>query len=97
MVVIKKVHGNKTNALHFLKIAYKKLGCFNPCEKLGRFNLYDWFIDRKEVEAEYAHLAKLGTRVQTRKYNLLILENYLVFRNSMVAMLQKTREGGQPL
>ncbi len=67
MVAIKKYHGNKSNALHFLKIAYKKLGCSSPYEKLGRSNLYDWFINRKEVKAIYAHLAKLSTRVQTMK------------------------------
>jgi hypothetical protein len=61
MVAIKKYHGNKTNALHFLKIASKKLGYYNPYEKLGRSNLYDWSIDRKKVKAKYAHLAKLST------------------------------------
>jgi hypothetical protein len=63
----KKCHGNITEALYFLKIAYKKLGCFSPYEKLGRSNLYDWFTNRKEVKAKYAHQAKLGTRIQTRK------------------------------
>ncbi len=61
MVAIKKCHGNKTNALHFLKIAYKELGYYSPYEKLGRSNLYDWSIDRKKVKAKYAHLVKLGT------------------------------------
>jgi hypothetical protein len=55
-----------------------KNGCLNPYEKLGRSNLYDWFTDRREVKAKYAHLIKLNTRVQMRKWNLPILENYLV-------------------
>jgi hypothetical protein len=67
MVVIKKYHGNKTNALHFLGIAHKKLGCFNPYEKLERFSLYDWSIDRGEVKAKYAYLVELTTQVQLRK------------------------------
>lgn len=29
-----KYHGNRTNTLHFLKNAYKKLGCFSPYTKL---------------------------------------------------------------
>ncbi len=32
----RKYHGNKTNALHFLKIAYRKSKCPSPCEKLGK-------------------------------------------------------------
>jgi hypothetical protein len=34
MAIIKKYHGNKTNALHFMIIAYKKLRCHNPYENL---------------------------------------------------------------
>jgi hypothetical protein len=41
MAIIKKYHGNKIDAFHFLKIAYNKLGCPSPYEKLGRSNLYD--------------------------------------------------------
>jgi YesN/AraC family two-component response regulator len=55
MAAIKKYHGNKIDALHFLKIAYKKLGCFSPYKKLGRSSLYGWFTDRGEVKAKYAH------------------------------------------
>jgi hypothetical protein len=61
VVAINTYHGNKTNAFHFLGIAYKKLRCLNPYEKLGRFNLYDWFTYRREVKAKYAHLVELGT------------------------------------
>jgi hypothetical protein len=76
--VINEYHGNNTNAFHFLGIAYEKLGCPNPYEKLGRFSLYDWFTYREEVKAKYAHLVELTTQVQMRKWNLTFFENYLV-------------------
>ncbi len=48
MATIKKYHANRTNALHFLKIVYRKLRCPNPYEKLGKTNLnYDWFTNKK--------------------------------------------------
>jgi hypothetical protein len=78
VVAIKKYHGNKTNALHFLGIVYKKPWCLNPYEKLGRSSLYDWFTNRREVKAKYAYLVELSTRIQMRKWNLQVLENYLV-------------------
>ncbi len=34
MATMNKYRGNKTNIVHFLKIAYKKLGCFSPYKKL---------------------------------------------------------------
>jgi hypothetical protein len=58
MAAIKKYHGNKIDALHLLRIAYKKLRCFSLYKKLGRSNLYGWFTDRGKVKAKYAHLAK---------------------------------------
>jgi hypothetical protein len=67
MVAIKKYHGNKIDALHFLKIAYKKPRCPSPYEKCGRYSLYDWFTNRREVKAKYAHLAELTTQIQTKK------------------------------
>jgi hypothetical protein len=41
MVAIKNYHGNRIDALHFLEIAYKRVGCSSPYEKLGRSSLYD--------------------------------------------------------
>jgi hypothetical protein len=38
-----------------------KNGCLNPYEKLGKSSLYDWFTDRREVKAKYAHLIELNT------------------------------------
>ncbi len=78
VVVIKKYHGNKTNAFHFLGIAYKKPKCLNLYEKLGRSSLYDWFTYRREIKAKYAHLVESGTWVQIRNWKLPILEIYLV-------------------
>jgi hypothetical protein len=53
-----KYHGNEINAFHFLKIIYKKPRCPSPYEKLGRYSLYDWFINRGEVKSKYAHIIK---------------------------------------
>jgi len=53
MVAIKKYHGNKIDAFHFLRIVYKKPRCLSPYEKLGKYSLYDWFT----YKAKYAHLA----------------------------------------
>jgi hypothetical protein len=61
MAAIMKYHGNKINAFHLLKIVYKKPRCLNPYENFGRYSLYDWFTNRGEVKAKYAHLAKLST------------------------------------
>jgi hypothetical protein len=41
MATIKKYDGNKIDALHFLRIAYKKSRCPSPYKKLGRHSLYD--------------------------------------------------------
>jgi hypothetical protein len=41
MAAIKKYHGNKIDAFHFLRTAYKKPRCFSPYEKLGKYSLYD--------------------------------------------------------
>ncbi len=79
-----------------MKIAYKKPRCPSLYEKLGTSNLYDWFVDRGKVKAKYAHLVELSTQVQTKKQNLPIVETYPIFRDSMVGMLQKMKEGGQP-
>jgi hypothetical protein len=98
MATIKKYHASRINALHFLKIAYRKLRCSNPYKKLGRTNLiYDWFIDKRKIKIKYVHVNKLGTQVETRKQNLPILENHPILRYSIVTMLQKMREANQLL
>jgi hypothetical protein len=64
MATIKKYHASRIDALHFLKIVCKKLGCLSPYEKLGRTNLsYDWFTCKRKIITKYVHVTKLGTQV----------------------------------
>jgi hypothetical protein len=75
MATIKKYHASRTDALHFLKIVYRKPGCPSPYEKLGRTNLsYDWFTNKRKIKTKYVHVIELSTRVEIRKQNLPILE-----------------------
>jgi hypothetical protein len=50
MAAIKKYHGKKINASHFLKIFYKNPRCPIPCEFFCKYSLYDWFTNRGEVK-----------------------------------------------
>jgi hypothetical protein len=49
MAIVKK-HGNNSQALHFLKIAYRKLRVPSPCEKLVKASLWDWFTPHGDLK-----------------------------------------------
>jgi len=97
MAAIKKYHGNIINTFHFLKIVYKKHDVPNPYGKLGRTNLYEWFIDKGKIKTKYVHVAKIGTQVETWKQILPMFQNQPILRDSIVAMLQKMGKANQPL
>jgi len=87
VVTIKKYHGNKIDALHLLKIVYKKPRYPSPYEKLGWTNLDDWFTNKRKIKAKYVHVAELSIQVETKKQNLPIFENHPILKDSIVAML----------
>jgi hypothetical protein len=47
-------------------------------EKLERTRINGWFTYRGKIKAKYARVIKLSPQVETRKYNLPILENQLI-------------------
>jgi hypothetical protein len=50
-----KKHDNNSQAMHFLKIAYKKLKVTSPYEKLGRASLWDWCKPHGDLKPNYIH------------------------------------------
>jgi hypothetical protein len=54
---------------------------------LGRFNLYDWFINLKELKSNYNHATKMGSAFQWKKNHLPILEKYPELKDALVNML----------
>jgi hypothetical protein len=90
MAVVKK-HGNNFRALHFLKIAYRNLGVPSPCEKLRNASLWGWFTPHGDLKPNYIHAQQLGTAIKKTKYNMLVLEKYPKFRNTLVTMLHKMK------
>jgi len=56
-----KYYSNHTKAFHFLKIAYKKLGCPILYKKNLKTNFYEWFNIWGEVKTKDTHVIELGT------------------------------------
>jgi hypothetical protein len=54
MAIVKKLVNN-SQALHFLKIAYRKPKFPSPYEKLGRASLWDWFTPHNDLKLNYIH------------------------------------------
>jgi len=73
---INKFHDKNIDALHSLKIADRKLRCLNAYKKLGKSNMYEWFIEVGEIKAKYSHV-EACTSVKNKRHNLPILENHL--------------------
>jgi hypothetical protein len=53
MAIVKK-YDNNSQALHFLKIAYKKHGVSSLCEKLRGASLWDWFTPQCDLDSHRA-------------------------------------------
>ena len=59
--------------------------------------MYDWFDEKRELQANYKEAANLGHHPKTKDQNLPILDNYPHVRDELVSKLQKMREAGQTL
>ena len=94
--VIKR-YGRTQAAIYYLEIAFRTPGGPNPYKKLGRSSLYDWFDEKKELQANYKEAANLEHHPKKQDQNLPILDNYPHVRDQLVSKLQKMREAGQTL
>jgi hypothetical protein len=59
--------------------------------------LIEWFITSGELKPNYKHAMKVGTTMKSNRESMHALEDYLKVCDSLVVMLQKMKEVGQPL
>ena len=92
-----KGYGRNTNAVNYLKLAFKTPHAPSSYEKLSRISLWNWFDDKGGLRPNFIEASELRHHVKHQKQNLHVLENHLHVRNQLVSKLKKLRKRGQIL